>query len=49
MDKVAITFAHEGQQYSGTLDSVQGSGATQIWHLMIGKCYWGQLRRYNES
>ena len=49
MDKVPITFAHEGQQYSGTLDQVQGAGASNVWHLTIGKSYKGRLRRYNDS
>ena len=49
MGKVPITFEHEGQHYSGTLDSVQGTGASLTWHLTIDKYYWGQLRRYNES
>ena len=48
MDKVPITFEHEGQHYIGTLDSVQGTGASQTWHLTIDKYYWGRLRRCNK-
>ena len=30
MAKVPITFEHDGQQYSGTLESVQGIGASPM-------------------
>lgn len=49
MNKIPVTFTHEGKEYSGTLDQVQGVGATSVYHLMIDRFYWGRLRRYNES
>ena len=49
MPKIPITFTHEGKEYSGTLDKVQGAGASQVFHLMIDKYYKGRLRRYNDK
>lgn len=42
--KIPITFEHEGKHYKGTLEPVQGAGASQQWHLMIDNFYFGCLR-----
>ena len=42
MEKVPITFEHEGKQYTGTLDAVHGAGSNN-YHLMIDNFYKGRL------
>jgi hypothetical protein len=42
-DKIPITFEHEGNKYSGSLDPICGAGGN-TWHLMIDKFYYGRLR-----
>lgn len=49
MDKIPITLTHEGKEYSGSLDQVQGAGGNSVYHLMIDKYYKGRLRRYNDT
>lgn len=44
MNKIPITFTHEGKEYSGTLDEVFGAASAKTWHLTIDKRYWGKLR-----
>jgi hypothetical protein len=45
MNKIPVTFEHEGKEYSGTLKEVSGAGAAigSHWHLMVDNFYWGQL------
>ena len=43
MDKIPVTFQHDGRQYRGSLDPVFGAGGN-TWHLMVDRYYWGCLR-----
>jgi hypothetical protein len=38
MNKIPVTIAYEGKEYTGTLDEVAGAGAS-TWHLMIENYY----------
>ena len=48
MNKISITFTHEGKEYKGTLDEVHGA-AGRTWHLMIDKYYYGPLLFVNDK
>lgn len=39
---IPVWFTFDGKEYAGTLNKVSG-GAGQLYHLMVGKFYWGQL------
>ncbi len=41
--KIPIKFEYEGKPYQGVFSMVTGSGATGLYHLMIGDFYYGQL------
>ena len=44
MNKVPIIFEHQGREYKGSFDGVQGSGTSKMWHLMVDNFYRGRLR-----
>jgi hypothetical protein len=44
MDEIPITFEHEGKEYTGSFDEVQGAGTSKVWYLMIDNYYKGRLR-----
>jgi hypothetical protein len=45
MDKIPISFTHNGKHYSGHFANVQGAGDTRVWHLYNDKNYYlGRLR-----
>jgi hypothetical protein len=39
-----IRFTHNGKEYIGELQKVQGAGETAVYHLIIDKYYKGRLR-----
>jgi len=48
MVKIPVSFTHDNQHYTGTLDEVAGAGA-KVYHLMVGNLYWGRLRQVNDE
>lgn len=47
MDQIPVTFTYLEKEYKGTLDEIAGTGA-QVWHLMVGRDYWGRLRQVGD-
>lgn len=44
MDRIPVTFVHEGKQYAGFFSPVQGAGANSVFYLTIDNYYSGRLR-----
>jgi hypothetical protein len=49
MLEIPVEFEHEGKEYNGTLESVFGAGASDVYDLMINKYYFGRLRKYQDQ
>jgi hypothetical protein len=43
LERIPVTFEHEGRNYTGYLTSVSGAASNTHFHLMIDHYYKGQL------
>lgn len=50
MADIPITFTHEGKEYNGVLNEINGAGGVRgaVWHLLVDRYYWGQLHFYED-
>jgi hypothetical protein len=48
MDRIPITFLHNGKQHKGYFHAVAGAGGG-VWNLMVDRFYWGRLRQVGEG
>ena len=44
MDNIPVTFTYNGKEYRGYFPKVMGAGSTAMFHLNVGRFYWGRLR-----